>query len=187
MTVGREVHYTYAEYLALEASSSVRHEYWRGEIYAMAGGTPDRAALAAALIGALHGRVPPTFRVFSSDLRVVVEATDLTTYPDVSVVCGKSARSSKDPIAVTNPVFIAEITSPWTEDYDRGEKLRSYQTIPGVREILLVSHRGPRVTVHRRTADGFAVFEVERGELVLESVGVTIDVDALYAGGLEDA
>lgn len=183
----RQVHYSYDEYLALEASSPVRHEYWRGEIYAMAGGTPDHAALAAALIGALHGRVPATCRVFSSDLRLVIEATDLTTYPDVSVVCGKSARAAKDALAVTNPVLVAEVTSASTEDYDRGEKLRHYQTIPSVREVVFVSHRAPRVTVHRRAADGFAVVEAERGTILLESVGVTLDVGALYAGGLEDA
>jgi Uma2 family endonuclease len=47
----RRVHYTYSEYLALEEESSVRHEFLNGEIYAMAGGSPDHAALAAALLG----------------------------------------------------------------------------------------------------------------------------------------
>ena len=44
---------TYAEYLAAEAVSEVRHEFLNGEVWEMAGGTPERAALAAAIIGEL--------------------------------------------------------------------------------------------------------------------------------------
>jgi hypothetical protein len=34
--------FTFAEYLAFEASSNVKHEYLDGQIFAMAGGTPDQ-------------------------------------------------------------------------------------------------------------------------------------------------
>jgi len=97
------VHYTYAEYLALEEESSVRHEFLEGEIYAMAGGSPDHAALAAALIRAVGSQLPPGCRAFTSDLRVRIAATGLTTYPDAAVVCGRTQRSPEDPLAVTNP------------------------------------------------------------------------------------
>jgi Uma2 family endonuclease len=123
-TSARRVHYTYAEYLALEEESSVRHEFLDGEIHAMAGRSPDHAALAAALIGVLRGQLPPACRAFTSDLRVRIPATGLTTYPDAAVVCGRTQRAAEDPLAVTNPVLLIEVTSPSTEDYDRGEKLR---------------------------------------------------------------
>ena len=152
-TSARRVHYTYAEYLVLEEESSIRHEYLDGEIYAMAGGSPDHAALAAAIIGMLRGRLPPGCRVFSSDLRVRVAATGLSTYPDATVVCGRTQRSADDPLAVTNPVLLVEVTSPSTEDYDRGEKLRHYTGLPSVREVLIVSHRAPELTLHRRVAE----------------------------------
>lgn len=58
MTAGRQLHYSYEEYLALEERSAVGHEYWNGEIYSMAGGTPDHASLAAAL-QLRSARVPP--------------------------------------------------------------------------------------------------------------------------------
>ncbi|HWW60090.1 MAG TPA: Uma2 family endonuclease, partial [Thermoanaerobaculia bacterium] len=47
------IRYLYAEYLALEDSSNVKHEFLDGQIYAMAGGTPEHAALIAAVIGLL--------------------------------------------------------------------------------------------------------------------------------------
>lgn len=98
------VRYTYAEHLALEASSDVKHEDFDGQIDAMAGGTPERAALAAAVIGLLfpalrRGRC----RAHDADLRVRVPATGLATYPDVTVVCGPLERDETDEQAVTNP------------------------------------------------------------------------------------
>src|SRR6185503_12925135 len=113
---------SYAQYLAAEQASAVRHEYLQGEVFAMAGGTPEHSALAKAvavrLSVALDGK---PCRVFGSDLRVRVEATDLSTYPDVTVVCGKLERSALDQNAVVNPVLLVEILSDTTEAYDRGE------------------------------------------------------------------
>ena len=182
------MHYTYAEYLALEEESSVRHEFLDGEIYAMAGGSPDHAALAAALIRIVGSQLPPACRAFTSDLRVRVAATGLTTYPDVAVVCGRTERSPEDPLAVTNPVLLVEVTSPSTEDYDRGEKLRHYMSLPSVREVLVLSHRRPELEVHRRDGAGWTVLRATTGEVLrLASLAASVAVDEVYAGGLEDA
>jgi len=135
LSPSREVHYTYAEYLSLENESSIRHEYLDGEIYAMAGGTPDHAALAAAMIGLLRACIPPSGRVFTSDLRIRT-SSGLSTHPDAAVICGRTSRAPDDPIAVTNPSLIVEVTSPSTEDYDRGEKLRHYKSLRAFRRSL---------------------------------------------------
>jgi Uma2 family endonuclease len=76
----RRLHYSYAQYVALEEESSIRHEYLDGEIYAMAGGTPGHAGLAAATIALLGRQLQPGCRVYTSDLRVRISATGLTTY-----------------------------------------------------------------------------------------------------------
>jgi Uma2 family endonuclease len=183
----RRLHYTYVEYLALEEESSVRHEFLDGEIYAMAGGSPDHAALAAALIGILRGQLPPGCRAFTSDLRVRVSATGLSTYPDVAVICGRTQRPTEDPLAVTNPLLLVEITSPSTEDYDRGEKLRHYKSMPSVREVLIVSHRVPQLTLHRRgDGDWTETTAVSGGVVELASVAAQIALDDLYRDELED-
>jgi Uma2 family endonuclease len=187
-TSARRVHYTYAEYLVLEEESSVRHEFLDGEIYAMAGGSPDHAALAAALIRIVGGQLPPGCRVFTSDLRVRIAATGLTTYPDAAVVCGRTQRSPDDPLAVTNPVLLVEVTSPSTEEYDRGEKLRHYTAMPSVREVLFVSHRKPELTLHRRDEPAWTSVSAAAGAVLeLASVAALVAVDELYRGGLEDA
>ncbi len=186
-TTARRVHHTYAEYLALEEESPSRHEYLDGEIYALAGGSPDHAALAAAIISILGGALPPGCRVFSSDLRLRIPATGLSTYPDAAVVCGPTQRAADDRLAVVNPVLIVEVTSPSTEEYDRGEKLRHYKNLPVLREVLIVSHREPRLTLHRRRGEEWIEEAAGPGQsLTLDGVAVRIAVDDVYRGGLED-
>jgi len=183
------MHYTYEQYLALEETSQVRHEYQDGEIYAMAGGTPDHAALAARVLALLGGQLPPGCRTYTSDLRVCVPSTGLATYPDGTVVCGPSQRAPHDSLAVTNPIVLVEVTSDSTEDYDRGEKLRNYMELPSLREVLFVSHRTPVLTLHRRGDDGaWAVLTAEAGQtLELRALAGRLAVDDVYRDGLEDA
>ena len=184
----RRVHYTYAEYLALEEESSVRHEYLEGEIYAMAGGSPDHAALAAALISAVRSQLPPGCRTFTSDLRVRIPETGLSTYPDAAVVCGRTQRAADDALAVVNPVLLVEVTSPSTEEYDRNEKLRHYKALSSLREVLIVSHREPHLTLHRRDESGWSVLTAKGGgALMLESIAVRVEVDEVYRDDLEDS
>ena len=183
----RRVHYTYDEYIALEDASTVRHEYLDGEIYAMAGGSPDHAALAASVIALLQVQLPPGCRVFSSDLRIRIPATGLATYPDAAVVCGATARAADDRLAVTNPLLLVEVTSPSTEEYDRGEKLRHYTQLPSVREVLIVSHREPHLTLHRREGDSWISLEARRGESVpLEAFSGSLAVNEVFRDALED-
>ncbi|HUG52980.1 MAG TPA: Uma2 family endonuclease [Vicinamibacteria bacterium] len=184
----RRLHYSHAEYIALEDESPIRHEYLDGEIYAMAGGSPDHAALAATVIGLIRNQLPPGCRVFTSDLRIQVSATGLSTYPDAAVVCGRTQRAADDPLAVVNPVLLVEVTSSSTEDYDRGEKLRHYKMLPSVREVLIVSHRGPQLTLHRREADGWTELAAADGKTIeISSLATRLAVDEVYREGLEDA
>lgn len=180
--------YSYAEYLALEEGSPIRHEFLDGEIYAMAGGTPTHAALAATIIRIVGAQLPFGCRAYTSDLRVRVPETGLSTYPDVAVICGKTLRAADDALAVTNPVLLVEVTSPSTEEYDHGEKLRHYQSLASVREVLLVSFREPHLVLHRRGPDGTWITSEARSAqtVVLDSVAARLSVDDVYREGLED-
>lgn len=86
---GGRPHYSFREYLQVEEGSTIKHEFLDGDIFAMAGGTPEHAAVAANVIATLHRQLAGSgCRVYSSNLRVRVSATGLTTYPDVTIVCG---------------------------------------------------------------------------------------------------
>jgi Uma2 family endonuclease len=185
-STARRLHHTYAEYVDLEEQSPIRHEYLDGEIYAMAGGSPDHAALAAAVIRLLGTRLAPGCRLFTSDLRVRIPASGLSTYPDVAVICGRTLRAPDDRLAVVNPIVIVEVTSDSTEDYDRGEKLRHYKQLSSVQDVLIVSHRTAHLTLHRRTGSEWEIVEAGTGGEVAIGVAGRLAVDDVYSGGLED-
>lgn len=174
---------SYAEYVAAESASACKHEWLGGEVFAMAGGTPEHAGLAmsvgAELRAALRDR---PCRVFSADLRVKVESTGLSTYPDVSVVCGKLETASDDPQAIVNPMVLVEVLSDSTEAYDRGEKFAHYRRIPSLREYVLLSQRERRIEVHRLNASGhWELHEAVGGESIeLTSLGCRLTVDEVY-------
>lgn len=178
---------SHIEYLALEAKADERHEFLDGQLYPMAGGTPEHAALAASFAGELRdGLRGKPCRVYSSDLRVRIRATGLSTYPDLSVVCGRLEADSEDENAIVNPVLLVEVLSESSEAYDRGAKAAHYRRIPSLREYVLVSQREPLIEVYRRNEQGrFELFESRAGETVeLASVGATLTVDAIYENPL---
>jgi Uma2 family endonuclease len=103
--------YSFEDYLELEASSTTKHEFLGGEIYAMAGGTPEHASLASAVGGMLLERLRGgPCRPYSSDLRIRVLQTGLATYPDVTVVRGRTERDPGSRTNVTNPCVVVEVT-----------------------------------------------------------------------------
>ena len=179
--------YTYADYLALEEASNVKHEFLGGEIYGMAGGTPEHAALSVAVSSALLTQLRGgRCRVYSSDLRVRVLATGLATYPDVTVVCGEPERDPESPTTIANPRVVVEVLSDSTIDYDRGEKLQQYRQIPSLAAVVLVWHRQPRIEVWARgEADAWAMHEAHAGERAdVAAIACTLVVDEVYRDAL---
>ncbi len=175
-------HYSYQDYLSHEEAANTKHEFLNGEIYAMAGGTPEHGAIAmnigAALIAQLRGQ---GCRVQSSDVRIRVLATGLATYPDVSVVCGHAELDPLSRITITNPILLVEVLSPSTADYDRGEKLDHYKQIPSLREVVLVSHDARMLEVWRRDErDAWSSQQITNGTVTLSSVSATLALDDVY-------
>ncbi len=178
---------SFPQYLAFEAAAATKHEFLDGRVYAMSGGTPEHAALAAAVIiqlgTALRGR---PCRVFSADLRIHSKATGLTTYADAAVVCGALETSAEDDLACTNPTLLVEVLSESTEAYDRGAKASHYRRIASLREFVLVTQSEPLVEVYRKNDRGLWELAVEArsGTVELASVDAGLDLATLYANPL---
>ncbi len=184
----RHHHYTYDDYLDHDDNAPGRHEFLDGQIYAMAGGSPQHAAICAHVIAALDAQLRGRgCEVYSSDLRVRVLATGLATYPDATVTCGPLELDPADPKrhTVTNPMLLVEVLSPSTADYDRGDKLDNYKLIPSVREVVLVAHDERMVEVWRRVeTDQWVRREARSGVLELTALGCTLDVEDVFRGWL---
>ncbi len=185
MSAAEKLKTTYAEYLSLEQSSNVRHEFVGGFAYAMAGGEPEHARLALAVGAELRRllRGGPC-RAFSSDLKVRVPATGNAYYADATVVCGSLTRDAVDPVAVINPTLIVEVLSPSTERFDRGDKFADYQLFESLRHYLMVSVGRRRIEHYRRNPDDtWTLTVVTAGEaLALPEFGGRLAVDDVYEG-----
>jgi Uma2 family endonuclease len=180
------IHHTYAEYLALEAASNVRHEFLNGYIYAMAGGTPEHAAVASAITGLLFPQLRGKgCRAYNADLRVRTPS-GLSTYPDVTIVCGATERHFEDQNAVTNPIVLIEVLSPSTEVYDRGDKLEHYKSLPSLRQVVLVSPQDQSVELWTRsTASRWSRALLRDGDVAELAIGARLDVYDLFDAAAE--
>jgi len=133
------------EYLEQELQADYKSEYFNGEVFAMAGGTPPHAAIIINVAGELRQRLKGKPCQVYSDLRLRVALTGLYTYPDTMVVCGdlQLAEGRKD--TVMNPVLIVEVLSESTRDYDRGQKFEHYRKLPSLSDYLTVAQDRPFV------------------------------------------
>ena len=145
------------QYLVQERAAAFKSEFLRGEVFAMAGGSPNHSLIAANFAGearlSLKGK---PCKVFTSDLRVKV-----------------------------NPTVLIEVLSESTEKYDRGAKSGHYRQIAALQEIVLISQDEPLVERFTRQANGgwllMESWELS-DEVRLESVGISITLSELYRG-----
>lgn len=178
---------SYEDYLLAEETSDVKHEWLDGVVYAMSRGTPEHARLSVNVSAVLRASFKGRCIVYSSDAMLFVRETNLSTYADVSVVCGRveTLRVVKNGNAlgeaITNPTIVVEVLSERTEGYDRGEKFGHYMRVPSLKEYVLISQAEPLVEVYRRPdGPGHWQHEMARSEQSLMLHGVTIAVDEIY-------
>ncbi|MCQ8183042.1 Uma2 family endonuclease [Methylomonas sp. SURF-1] len=169
---------TAEEYLAMEMSSQVRHEYVAGEIFAMTGGSDSHNLIAGNLYILFREHLRGTScRVFMSDLKLKVEAADAYLYPDLMVTC----ETAKDSHFREQPELVVEVLSDSTAKYDREHKRRMYQTLASLQEYVLVAQSCMDVRVYRRTAEGWdmAIY-TDGAKIPLQSIELDIPVDRIY-------
>jgi Uma2 family endonuclease len=176
--------YTEEEYLLLERTAVYKSEYFRGEIFAMAGASDEHNTIAGNIREALGPHLRDrNCRRYILDMRLKVVATGLYTYPDVMVVCGERQFTGDRPDTVTNPQVIFEVLSESTEKYDRDKKFSHYQRIPTLQEYVLVAQDKPLVDHYKRD-DGnrwtFHRYEVLTDQVEFSSISATLQLTEIY-------
>jgi Uma2 family endonuclease len=172
------------EYLAFERKSPIKHEYYDGEMFAMAGASREHNLIT----GNLHAEIRAQLRgrpceVYMSDIRVLVSPTGLYTYPDVVAVCGERQFEDSEVDTLLNPNLIVEVLSPSTEAYDRGKKFANYRRLESLREYVMVAQDEVHVERYIRQGDQWLLTELSRLDdtLRLESIGCDVTVREIYA------
>src|ERR1041385_5553388 len=130
---------TVDEYLEFERTSTEKHEYFRGEVFAMSGASPRHNIIFTNLIGELYTALKgKPCRPYGSDMKVQIPENTLFAYPDISIFCGDVKRLDNDKEYIIGPSVLIEILSPSIRNYDRGEKFQLYRDIPSLKEYILV-------------------------------------------------
>jgi Uma2 family endonuclease len=144
-------YYTREEYLTLEATSQEKHEFYHGEIFAMAGGTFNHAEISGNVYSTLRTKLRnQPCRPTNSDMRIGTPS-GLMTYPDVAIFCGQPELIDNQR-TLLNPVVIIEVLSPSTRGYDQGDKFRLYRSIATFRAYLLIDSECVHLQQFHRSA-----------------------------------
>lgn len=177
-------HLTPEEYLEIERRAEFKSEYFRGEMFAMAGATAVHVLIVAnATFQLMRQFQSRDCRVYPNDLRVCVSKAGLYTYPDVVAVCGGGEFLDGQLDTLLNPHLIVEVLSPTTEGYDRGRKFEYYRSIESLREYLMVW--SDRVHAELFTREPYGIWRLREANLPgdtldLRSVGCTLKLADLY-------
>ncbi len=170
------------DYLDIERQNPIRHEYRRGLVYAMAGGSDTHSRIAVNLLSLLNLHLDDTAcRLYNGDVKVNYQDR-FYYYPDAFVTC--DPRDRQDRYIKRYPKFIAEVLSQSTEDFDRDLKFIDYQNLDSLEEYILISQDTQRVECRRRTAaDTWETTIYQKGDLVtFTSLDFEFPIARLYRG-----
>ncbi len=173
--------FTGADYLLWEREQPLKHEFVRGEVFAMAGASDAHVTISLNVAAALkqHLRASPC-RAYISDMKLQIAAADAYVYPDVFVTCSGADAARSD--AKAEPLLVIEVLSPSTAAYDRGLKFAFYRSLNSLREYVLIDPEHPSVDVFRRNEAGLWVLHpCGPGQTVqLQSVDLELTLEQVY-------
>jgi Uma2 family endonuclease len=188
------IRYTEDQYLSIEREADERHEYLDGQIYAMAGESPEHGAICTNLTAeiALQLRGTPC-QAFAKDMRVRsgplprrrYSQKGLYSYPDLVVVCGEMQFLDENRDVIINPKVIIEVASPSTEAFDYGDKFRRCRTFnPSLTNYLVVAQDRPSIEHFALREDGLwmiadSVVELS-GSVHIASINCNLHLAEVY-------
>ncbi len=178
--------YTEQEYLELERKSDYKSEFFKGEIFAMSGASNLHNVITVNLISLLVQKLRgKSCQPYGSDMRVHTPINSLYSYPDVSVVCGEKKFLDNKFDTLLNPVFICEVLSKSTADYDTGGKFMRYRSIESLKEYWVLSSLEYRLQKFvKQTNANWLLSETfgMQDSVAIESLGIDVALAEIYFG-----
>ena len=166
---------TDAEYLARERKAAHKSEFYRGEVFAMAGASRAHNLIAGNCFGLLWQQLSKReCEVYQAEMKVRIAPGGLYAYPDVVVACGDLSFADDEKDVLLNPIAIVEVLSDSTADYDRGFKGTQYRNLPSLRTLLLVEQDQALVELYsRQGADTWLLKTIVGRDSIVELAAVS--------------
>ena len=184
MSTAPKIYLSPTQYLAKERKAEFKSQYYRGEMFAMAGASREHNLIVGNLVREIGNALKDRrCEVYPSDMRVKVATTGLYTYPDATVVCGDPEFEDEQFDTLTNPTVLFEVLSDSTESWDRGGKFRQYRDIPSLKEYVMVTQDRASVERYiRQTDGGWLLQEIESIEAAVrfDSIDVMVPLAEIY-------
>jgi Uma2 family endonuclease len=145
--------YSVEEYLALEAQSELRHDFFYGNLYELPGSTILHNEICIILWKLLRNRLAKnTYSVGGISVKVKIQGEDIFLYPDV-FVCEVIANPGET-IIVDNPLLIIEVQSDSTRLFNFTDKFIQFRKIDSLQYYLLVEPEKQVVIFYEKAMDG---------------------------------
>jgi Uma2 family endonuclease len=179
-------YFTEKEYLEIERSALDKHEFYKGEIFAMSGASIPHNIIAMNCYIDLGTKLKgKNCNPFGSDLRIHIPKNTLYTYPDISIICGDIETTDDKFDTVTNPSVIIEILSESTKNYDKGGKFTLYREIESLKEYILIDSEAVMVEKFIKNVDNsWQLTEYKKLEdfFTIDTVAIKMELTTIYAG-----
>ena len=121
-------------------------------------------------------------RIFSESFWLKERFINLAAFPDVMVQC--SGPLEKGAASLRDPVVLAEVISPGSENRDRAEKWELYRRLPSLRHYLLIDRDRPVIDVMERAGerDWLPMHRIEGLDSVVElaAIGMAVPLREIY-------
>ena len=169
-------------FLAWENAQPERHEFHRGEVFAMVGARRAHGRVVSNLNRRLNEKLEVSpCQAFAETMKLQIGA-DTILYPDIFVTCDKADLATE--VIFRAPTVVVEVLSPSTQGYDRSQKFALYRRVPSMREYVLVDPETRRVEAFRRGSDDLWVLHdmSETAVLQLPALGVEIALAEVFDG-----
>ena len=176
---------TFEAYMAWEAEQAERHEFIRGEVFAMTGARATHNTIAGNVFALLRDALRGTpCRVFIADMKLHVALADASFYPDVFVSCDPRDRSADAELVQRHPNLVVEVLFDSTSAFDRGRKFEAYRSIDSLQAYLLIEQHRFHADLFLRNAEGLWVLNPagEGDTLSITPIGAVLNLADIYEG-----
>ncbi len=176
--------HTFEEYLSLEEEAEYKSEYRDGSIVPMSRNTTKHNEILGNLAVDLKQNLrKQNYHLYMVGVRLWIPRYRFCTYPDLMLIEGEPIYTDKSRTTVTNPVMIAEVLSPSTQNYDQGDKFADYRSIEGIKEYILIKEQQCHLMQYTKTEAGkwlLTEYENPEAHVQLASVDLEVRLNEIY-------
>lgn len=174
------------QYLEMERAAEEKHEYYKGEVFAMSGASWEHNVIVKNINTlVLPFLIGKPCDMFGSDLRIHIPENSLYTYPDFSIICGKPETTDEEKDTVIKPSVLVEVLSKSTKDYDRGTKFHLYRSIKTLQEYVLIDSTSVCVEIYKRQPGNswqLTEFKKLSDSFVIDTISFSMSLKDVYEG-----